>query len=386
MKQKKVAFLPSLLSLRQNSEVMKFDPFMLEAVLGERSVIDLPALSISSRKEALKFIFTYGFDLSDYKDSEFLWRCHRLAVEILEEEILEMGEEVPAEVRNREDVKDLANLLIIASQKDRSGNQKYACALLRIIHIIVHLDNDLFTSFTDDIQYQILRPIQEHITKGEGDTTYLGNNQEIELIDFSIKSFKQTRSGVVKLLAKKNAVAMTLLDRVGLRFVTKNVYDIFRVVKYLSDNHLISFAQTISGQSKNMICPLHIFLEAAESVVKKDTPEDIEVFSNALNKRLSEWYNEGNSLGTHNEFSAKEFKFLKFISRRFLKIDRGPQKEPLNFFYPFEIQIIDQETFENNVKGTASHLSYKERQRRAARRRVLGFSNPSEGTDEEGID
>ncbi len=352
---------------------MKFDPHLLEAVLGERSVIDLPALSVHSREEAIEFIFTYGYDLSNYKDSEFLWKCHRLAVEVLEEEIFDVGEEVPAEVRNREDLKDLTNLLIIASHKDRTGLQKHACALLRVMHIIIHLENDLFTSFTDDIQYQILRPIQEHIVKGEADKTYLGNKNEIELVDFSIKPFKQTRSGVVKLLAKRNAVAMTLLDRVGLRFVTESIYDIFRVVKYLSDNHLISFAQTISGQSKNMICPLDLFLEASESVVQKNNEEDLQQFTDALNKKLEDWYAEGNSMGTHNEFSAKEFKFLKFISRRFLKIDRGPQKEPLSFFYPFEIQIIDKETFENNIKGTASHLAYKERQRRAAKLRVMGL-------------
>lgn len=355
---------------------MQFDPYMFETILGERSVVDLPKLSLNSREEAINFIYTYGYDLSNYKDSEVLWRNHRAAVEILEEEILDVDEELPGQVRNREELKDIASLLVIASIKDGGKLQKYACAILRVMHLITHLENDLFSSFTDDIQYQILRPIQEHIFKGDQDATFLGDNQEIPLVHFNVKPFKQTRSAVVKLLSRKRALAMTLLDRVGLRFVTENVFDIFRIIKYLIDHHLVSFPHVISSESKNMICPINVFLEASESLVQGKGGElDMTVFDKNLQEKIERWQSEGNSFEVQNEYSSNEFKFLKFISRRFLRIDRGSQKEPLNFFYPFEIQIVDRETFENNTSGGANHAAYKERQRRAARRRVLGFSD-----------
>lgn len=353
---------------------------ILRVILGTESSLDLPRMSIQNRDEAVQFIFTYGYDLSDYKDSEVLWKTHRSAVEILEEEILDVGEEVPAEIRNREELGDLSQLLIIASAKDKNELQKYTCALLRVMHIIIQLENDLFTSFTDDIQYQILRPIKEHIVKDEKGKTFLGEHKEIELLDFSVKPFKQTKSGVIKLLAKNNKLAMTLLDRVGLRFVTHSIYDIFLVIRYLLENHLISFPQTVQGQSKNLICPVEMFNEIEKEFKTKKSPLDKKTFDEALRDKLKDWQNKGNLLTSHNRFSSKDFKFIKFISRRFLKIDRGPNKEPLKFFYPFEVQIVDKKTFEENEKSSANHLAYKERQRRAARRRVLGLE-PSLKTD-----
>jgi uncharacterized protein (TIGR04562 family) len=350
------------------------DPSILEIVLGAKSTIDLPKLSVHSREEAIQFIFTYGYDISDYKDSKVLWKTHRLAVEILEEEILDVGEELPAKVRNKEELEDITDLLILASYADGSQMQKYACAILIVMHMIIHLENDLFTSFTDDIQYQILRPIQEHIVIGEKNKTYLGNNHEIRLVDFSIKPFKQTKSGVIKLLARDKTVAMTLLDRVGMRFITRSVYDIFRVIKYLVDHHLISPAQTIVGQSKNLICPVDVFIEAQESFIEgASEKENFEKFNQVLNSKIKDWSDRGNELETKNEFTSKDFKFIKFISRRFLKIDRGADKEPLKFFYPFEVQILDNQTFMENENSEASHKSYKERQRRVARHRLLGF-------------
>jgi uncharacterized protein (TIGR04562 family) len=40
-------------------------------------------------------------------------------------------------------------------------------------------------------------------------------------------------------------------------------------------------------------------------------------------------------------------------------------------FFPFEIQIMDRQSWENNTHGKASHSRYKRSQIRAARRRVL---------------
>ncbi len=349
------------------------DP-ILEVVLGSRYTIDLPAMNIKSREEALQFIFTYGYDISHYKESELLWRIHRNSIEILEEEILDFDEHLPEEVRNREELQDITSLLIAASQKDRLDVQKYACAILRVMHIIIQLENDLFTSFTDDIKYQILRPIQEHVFKGEKDSYYLGEDKEIELYDFSIKPLKQTKSGVIKLLAKDDVLAMTLLDRVGIRIITKSVYDIFKVVTYLIENNVISFPHTLGGTVKNMICPVEIYNMVRKQVDFTSPKDEVEEKINRLldNKTL-EWQNEGGEFKTKNKFTSKNFKFLKFISRRFLKIDRGTNKDSLNFFYPFEVQILDHDTHSKNEESQASHSAYKERQRRAARRRVLGF-------------
>jgi uncharacterized protein (TIGR04562 family) len=41
-------------------------------------------------------------------------------------------------------------------------------------------------------------------------------------------------------------------------------------------------------------------------------------------------------------------------------------------FFPFEIQVMDLNSFQRNSQGDANHLAYKKSQVRASRRRVLG--------------
>ena len=47
-------------------------------------------------------------------------------------------------------------------------------------------------------------------------------------------------------------------------------------------------------------------------------------------------------------------------------------KREIKFFFPFEIQIMDKQTFLINQKGLGSHTEYKQNQLEAARKRVLG--------------
>jgi uncharacterized protein (TIGR04562 family) len=43
------------------------------------------------------------------------------------------------------------------------------------------------------------------------------------------------------------------------------------------------------------------------------------------------------------------------------------------FFYPYEIQVMDYETYIGNLTGPMAHDEYKNRQRKKARDRVLGI-------------
>jgi uncharacterized protein (TIGR04552 family) len=103
------------------------------------------------------------------------------------------------------------------------------------MHVYVHLRNDLFGAFRDEIQSQILNPIQEAIwLDDQTGQTILGPNSVmggVHLHKYEIKPFKTTASSVVKLLARPERVALTLLDKLGVRFVTRTVYDSFLVIK-----------------------------------------------------------------------------------------------------------------------------------------------------------
>lgn len=349
---------------------VNFNPFILSSVLGESQSVDFPRLFLQDRQEALAFIHAYGYDLSKVEDLKKVWMYHRQAIEILESELLLPDEKIPSSLRNREDLGDITKLFLAASLSSSQvdSHQKWACAILRVMHVLIHLDNDIFTSFTDDIKYQILKPISQNVHKIE-DRLYLGTDENrIEIVSYEEKSFKQNHSAVVKLLARQDLIAMTLLDRVGIRFITKNLVDIFRVIQFLIDKHLISYPHVISSLSKNTICPTPTFMSALESSISSGGKIDLQKLEEKILTELDKLSGEGDGI---NPFTSKDFKFLKFITRQFLKINRGPDKPEFTFFYPFEVQILDKETFDKNMTGPASHFEYKNRQKLAARRRVF---------------
>jgi uncharacterized protein (TIGR04562 family) len=80
-----------------------------------------------------------------------------------------------------------------------------------------------------------------------------------------------------------------------------------------------------------------------------------------------------------NMFSSGNYRFLKFITRRLIRIEISEAGKPrqLSFFYPYEIQILDYGTYLQNLSGPSAHDQYKLRQKEFARRRVLGFLEKS---------
>ena len=44
----------------------------------------------------------------------------------------------------------------------------------------------------------------------------------------------------------------------------------------------------------------------------------------------------------------------------------------VRFFYPFEVQVVDQHSNEENEKGRSAHSEYKRAQVQTALRRVMG--------------
>jgi uncharacterized protein (TIGR04562 family) len=96
-----------------------------------------------------------------------------------------------------------------------------------------------------------------------------------------------------------------------------------------------------------------------------------------------------------NPFSSPQFCSIQFTCRRLVKVphpastllnqlrrqtgdlELGHELErhypkQLRFTFPFEIQITDWENYVSSHEGESSHINYKRRQLKAARKRVLG--------------
>ncbi|MAE72756.1 MAG: TIGR04552 family protein [Bdellovibrionaceae bacterium] len=357
------------------SQPFDFSNSSIDHIFSRQSSIDLDRLKIKTLEEAYQFIASYGYDLEKEADQTALWNFHRRAVTFIETDLLVEGEQIPADLSDPRKLKDLGYLLIYASNRSapETSMQNWACAIIRVMHVLVHLENDIFYLCSDDIQDQILNPIRHCVSKDPIKGLALGSGaQAIPLKKFEIKPFKTSTSSIVKLLIKPQAVAFRLLDKIGVRFVTKNVHDVFRVIRYLVENNVINFSHNIPDQSSNSLFPGGLFLEVMEEIKNKKNlkPEQIDQL---LFERLEGWNGRDGLFRKPNEFSSQRYKFVKFISRR--RIQTVMNGQAFSFFYPFEIQLMDYSSFLENEKGAADHKMYKGRQRRRARARILGFGD-----------
>ena len=123
-----------------------FDSSILSSVVGGLSVIDIPALNIHTLDAADSFLLSYGFDLSQTKDLEKLHHYHRRAMVLMIEKLGIAEADIPEIFRDLKNLGDIRNLLIFASDRepDRQDLQRWACAVIRCMHVFVHAENDLF--------------------------------------------------------------------------------------------------------------------------------------------------------------------------------------------------------------------------------------------------
>jgi uncharacterized protein (TIGR04562 family) len=359
-------------------ERYKFDAATLNSVVGGVSAIEIPRLSIHNFEAATSFIRSYGFNIENEKDVSRLWYFHRRALVLMVEKLGFNESDIPEIFKDRKHLGDIRQLLIFASSLNpmEMELQKWACALLRCMHVFVHAENDLFSSFSEEIQSQILSPFQEHIINdGNSHRTYLksfeNSSEPIELLGFEIKPFKSSSSTVIKLLAKPDALAMKIFDKLGVRFITRNLFDTFQVVRLLVSENIISFPHIMPDQSSNNLFPVELFMEVCEELASKHEVFGEVQIQEAFDRKLHEKGEAVKFLRKENSFSGEDYKFIKFISRKLIHVTPNGEKDPFSFFYPFEVQIMDQAAHQKILSGPSEHQAYKDRQIAAARKRLF---------------
>jgi len=367
------------------SSFYHFDSTALSVIAGGASTLDQSKLNIYNLDEADAFVKSYGFVYTHEEDQKKLWYFHRRALVLITEKLKFNIEDIPAEIKQPEVLKDLRFLLIWASGHDNSNVQRWACAVLRCIHVFIHAETDLFSHFAEEIQKQILTPFENCVV--QQDKLYFRSFEkdgpsQVELLNFQTKPFKTSSSTVIKLLAKPDALAMKVFDKLGVRFVTPTIFDSFQVIRFLVESNLISYPHIMPDQSSNNMYPVVDFLKICEHLEKKYGPThqmDPEKIDRLLRHQLK--FNRGSIMGLFrkdNPYSDIEFRYIKFICRKMVKIQpqfvsgsgQSVGKE-FSFFYPFEVQIMDKEAFSKMQSGDTEHSAYKDRQIEAARKRIL---------------
>ncbi len=360
------------------SENLYFRRQGLMSMIGGVSVLDAPRLSVRDMEQAERFINNYGYDWKSESDQADIYSYFRQAVAFLQDKFVEPEAEPLSNFYSRHEIKDVRDLLIAASSRDSESSelQRWSCATLKVIHIMAHLNNDLYNIFDKEIRGQILTPIQNFVKEDpiQGATFIQNEHEKIRLNKFEFKPVKDQSSAIIKLLAKRNLVALNILDRIGVRFVTKNTFDIFKVLRFLMNNSLVSYPHCIVNESINTVYPVNLFLEAMDTLRAKGSKDSGQEISEMLNKKLDDRGDQAEFRNKENVFTDPDYKFIKFISRKLVRIniERNGKTERVQFFYPFEVQILGYETYLNNMRGPLSHAEYKKRQEKSAKLRLFG--------------
>jgi uncharacterized protein (TIGR04562 family) len=177
-------------------------------------------------------------------------------------------------------------------------------------------------------------------------------------------------------------------------------------VQYLTELHVLSFANIIPARSRNSLVDLEefrVFLDQSS----------LELNGNRISlEKLEEKMSQVSSLKpevvlSENKHSSQEYRSIQLTCRQLMNEQVGSKEDNLlhgaakhlkpgsraaNFlhelrkvagpatdivpsntrFFPFELQVLDLESYRNSRHGEASHSKYKHAQVRTARKRVLG--------------
>jgi len=359
-------------------------------------------------EDATKFIDAYGFNTNDPVDMELIWEVFDDAVVFLDKSLADSQyPKVPEHLRSRTSVSDIRRILLLASAESGGLDQIWSCAILRIMHVLIHLHHDPRLKYFDQVQTQVLGRLDQHLfIDGSDGATYLGSKQEegaIKLLFFKKKDRKDKEREIIKLLHKADSLVEEIYDRIGFRLVTETKFDAIRAVKLLLQRNVISLPNIRPGRSRNRLLDvnrLHTEIDRVLAFLNKN-PEPDPVEYDRMLRRLERrigYRTLGRSL--INPHTSEHYRAIQFTCRELIKVHNPMYQTYLNLqkglenihggiqvlqesfarlpkpydyvFFPFEIQIMDVKAYADSIFGRSSHEDYRRKQLDAARNRVFG--------------
>jgi len=361
----------------------------LNALVSGVSSIDLTSVPIGTKAEAHRFIKAYGYDWNDPHDKDLLQRLLDEAIVFVETRLLDsrcepmlanMALAVPAAYKLTLDV---PTLLLDASGDSQSVHlQRWACALLKVLHVLIHIDNSAYWHYAQLAHDQLNKtfkcvlghdPVTGQLVLQAPEV----GGQPLPLYTASVKTRKTRESLLIKLLSKKANMMDEMDDLVGLRIVTESPAHAVLALHLLQEHHLITFSNINPNRCRNSLLDLAA-LRAGYETLAATVATEAQPWQQWLN-----WFaaiplpNVQNSFKAHNPASSIGYRALHVTSRYPLLVPTPSVHQRVRrVFFPFELQLTDRESYENSQVGDSAHLAYKQRQVRRARRRVLGALLP----------
>lgn len=364
------------LSLKGTSRRVSLNWTQLDAVITGVSAIDLQSLAIRTRQDAYEFAREYGFDMELEDQRLQIEQIHKEAVDFIRQTFLNPKQRklIPDEIVNPENVLDL---LIYSSKylNKVDARRMWACAVLKVMHGIIHIDHDIKLRYFEEIRSQIFDSLDRLITD-QGEEHFLGDDEvRIPLYFYQKKRNKGRWSILLKLLQKPTYVASDIYDHLGIRMIFNTKIECLFALKILRRTHLISVTNIKPFRSRNTMIDLRI----AKSVFNRYRPllERSETYPQEILERIDrELFPPDEDRTNHdNPHSAHDYEAIQITVRKMIRLQGDhslPRNQSVGFYFDYEIQLMDKAAWIKTMHGPASHQAYKKRQVSTAAARVLG--------------
>jgi uncharacterized protein (TIGR04562 family) len=340
----------------------------LRSLFNGISILDLPKLEITSLEEAESFLKSYGIDVNDPPQWDYVKSLYKRARYFLFEFLLnrrDLDAGLPKELTQ---FSDLGKLLMQASRNAEVAEARvktlWTCALLRICHALFHLQYDWRNRYLQLAEPQVMAPIAQLIHRDGEMGKWLGKPNapgSFRIMDFVYRLEKPFESLLMKLIHKPQVVATDVYDRVACRFVTYRRVDALRVVQFLLNRNVINVAHLVPSRSRNTLFDVDSAL-----MLLADWDGTSEVFLDRIEEQLTA---PAPSV-SENQVSSDQYRACHLTLRHLVHIP-DERKGAYHFFLPFELQIMDKTSYEDSVMGYSSHDNYKATQRDYVIRRIL---------------
>lgn len=355
----------------------------LEAVrliLRGASVVDWRRLAFDSRQEIDHFLKLHLLDITDPGDRACANRILKEAVDYLRSQFHYRVADAVAEPY------ELADLFLYASgqhPKFPKRFQKIACVVLKVMHVIHHMEGRELLFRTPIASSVVHRLVDERVMACAARMRASGS----PVVEFS-GSVKTQHSVITKLLAKRETVAAQVFDKVRYRIITREKHDVLPVLEFMTRT-LFPFNLVVPSQTENTLIDFQELVERAPALHKHVPHLHLPVSHESVQRARK-------AKRTSNPFSGDTYKVLNFVVDLPIRIDAYLNQDdprpgrPRVVFSWVEFQIMDMATAVENERGDSSHERYKERQKMKVLKRLSrglvvpkGLRPPKGGNDDD---
>lgn len=325
----------------------------LVALLQGESVVDWTQLYFRNIPAVDEFLRVSGYDPDKPSDMARLADIHREAVRYIR---MSLEIEVPEVLAHPHRIQ---NLFLYASSRNRY--RSHSCMILKVMLVVHHLEARELLFHLPCSEQALFRRVDDIVS----DAVSLMFAQGVGIDEFQ-PSRKTKDSLVTKLLSKRKSTAAQVFDRIRFRIITRDRASIMPTLLLLK-KRLVPFAFVIPGESTNTLESLGALLQDGLKLADVDFPEP-------------------SHRPAFNRFSHQDFRVISFVVDIPVKVTdliEASQSPILSRFgdvvmIPTEFQVFDRVTYDENERGPASHLLYKERQVMEVIRRLYSGRTPEE--------